>query len=111
MKTKSSTVQADYLIVSTRPGYLQLGAVANPDTQNLWLCLVDKATAPVNGDVPVQVVLVPQGTNNTIEGPSGIGNQELGLRCHTGIVLCLSTTVGSVTLPATDAGFFTAVFN
>ena len=105
MKTVNSAGVADTFMVSAKPGYLEYAMCANTGVADLWFCLVDKATAPVHLDVPLAIVAVPAGTNNTIE----CGKK--GLRCNKGIALCVSTAAAAVTLPTTTAAFFTAEYS
>jgi len=104
MRTVNSAGVADTFVVSAKPGYLEYAMCANTGTAELWFCLVDKATAPVNLDIPLAVVAVPAGTNNTIECG------KLGLRCNNGIALCVSTIADAINLPGTTPGFFTAEY-
>lgn len=109
MKTVSGYL-TDVLTASTRPGYVVLASCVNTDTQSLWFLLLDQATAPIGGEIPINAVLVPQGTNNTIECTSNSKRQEMGIRCSTGISVCVSTKADEVALPGTELASFTVIY-
>lgn len=67
---------------------------ASSDTTGFWFLLVDKATAPVNGDVPIWSVFVP--------GASNV-HQDFDcspLKVTNGLAFAWSTTSAVVTLAA-----------
>lgn len=74
-------------------GIVFSGWMTNTSAIDLWLLLVDKASAAVDTDLPERQVLVPAGISGEVLPLS------LGRRCVNGIVLVASTTPEVVTLP------------
>lgn len=66
-----------------------------------YLMVFNKASAPVNTDIPVFRALVPAG------GQAGIDRGLLGRELTLGVSVAISTTAGVLTLPAVAEGFFT----
>jgi len=69
----------------------------NPSTTR-WLMVFDKASAPVDTDVPVFRVPVAGGGNAVVDFPRG-------LSLATGVSVALSTTVDDLTLPTAENFF------
>lgn len=65
-----------------------------------WFCVVDKATAPATADTIVDAVRVSKNGTSTITYPTG-------LPLSSGLGLCLSTTLTTVTLPSDAKARFT----
>lgn len=70
--------------------------VANGDSQDLWLGIVNSASTPSGGETMLVPAKVAAGENTYIYFPSGY-------RLTTGCQLVMSTTMLTVTLPATNA--------
>jgi hypothetical protein len=69
----------------------------NPSTRR-WLMVFDKATAPVNTDIPVYKIPVAGGGNTVVEFPRGMS-------LATGVSVALSSTVDNLTLPTAENFF------
>jgi hypothetical protein len=68
---------------------------------NRWLMVFDKATAPVNTDVPVLRAWLG---NGTLDGEIDLG--LYGRAMANGVSVALSTTVATLTLPGGSEAYF-----
>jgi len=86
------------------PGRLFKADVINATAGALYLMAFDKATAPVNTDVPVLRAYVPASGAGTID----LGN--FGINLAAGVAVALSTTADTLTLAGANDGFFQAAY-
>jgi len=85
--------------VTTAPGCLfHLSAVNKSTTTGYFIQIHDKATAPVNSDVPVWEGKLAAGSDWSV------GFQGFGLYLVNGLALAISTTAGSLTLDGAATG-------
>lgn len=97
---------ADQLVVKASPGRLFQAEVVLISTPagTRWLMAFNAAAAVINGAEPVW--RSPQIASNFASIDRGVW----GLLCDTGIVLALSSTPGTLTLPADNLGLFQAAY-
>jgi len=86
------------------PGRLFKADVINATAGVLYLMVFNKATAPVNTDVPVLRAYVPASGAGTID----LGN--FGINLAAGVAVALSTTADTLTLAGANDGFFQAAY-
>ena len=102
-QTAATATGLDQLVIKSEPGQLFSLEIFNSDAAiDLYALLFDKATAAINGDLPVGRMKIAANNQNYF-------GQYVGGRIHSvGIVAAMSTTFASLTLPATNKGFFDA---
>jgi hypothetical protein len=94
------------LSISAKPGRCYRAYAANTAATAYFLQIFDKATAPVNGDVPIEEKRLPASTECEID----MTNVN-GVVCALGIGLAISSTAGTLTLAvAADLGFRRVIF-
>jgi len=91
-------------VAKATPGRLFKADVLNATAGALYLMVFDKATAPVNTDVPVLRAYVPANGAGTID----LG--EWGILLAAGVAVALSSTIGDLTLAGANDGFFQAAY-
>lgn len=92
--------------ISAKPGRVYRLIVENGSATAYFVQLFDKATAPVNADVPIWEKRLPVSTECEID----LTNIN-GLPCVNGIGLAISSTAGSLTLAiANDIAYRSVVF-
>ena len=87
-------------ILKTSSGRVFAARATNANAAVRYLCLVDKATTPINTDPAVAWMLLPAGTA-AAPSVSEIGAQLLdqdGVVCSLGVSWAVSTTAATVTL-------------
>lgn len=78
---------------------------ATTDSASLrYLMIFDKATAPIDTDVPALTVAIPAGLRSV-----SVRLDAPGLRLARGVSVALSTTVGTLTLPSAE-GFYEVAY-
>lgn len=94
------------IVISSKPGRFYRGIFQNSSATKYYVQVFDKATAPVNTDVPVFSKTLPASGEVEID----LTNVN-GLRCLLGIGIAISTTAGVLTLAvATDLAFRRVVY-
>ena len=87
-------------VVKATPGKLFSAYVLNATAGALYLMVFDKATAPINMDVPVLRRLVP------LSGEGLIDLGSFGIDLAAGVSVALSSTQATLTLAGANDGFF-----
>jgi len=77
---------------------LFLATVTNPGANNYFLQIFDAAAQPVDGTTPLVSIPCNAGTNQYFESTSGYPLQN-------GLVACVSTTQGTLTIGSADCVF------
>jgi hypothetical protein len=94
------------IVVSAKPGRPYRVLVQNGAATAYYVQLFDKATAPVNADVPIWSKRMAASSECEID----LTNIN-GLQCALGIGLAISSTAGALTLAiATDIAFRSVVY-
>lgn len=92
--------------ISTKPGRFYRAVVENGAATAYYVQIFDKATAPVNTDVPIWEQRLP------VSGEVAIDMVNVnGLPCVNGIGMAISSTPGTLTLAiATDIAYRSVIF-
>ena len=85
-------------IVAATARRLFLAMVTNPGANNYFLQIFDAAAQPSNGTTPLVSIPCNAGTTQYFESTSGYPLQN-------GLVACVSTTQGTLTLGSADCVF------
>lgn len=92
--------------ISVKPGRFYSAVIQNAGATAYFVLVFDKATPPVNGDVPVLTRRL-KASDECLIDMNGVN----GIPCQTGIGIALSTTAGTLTLAiAADIAFRTVVY-
>lgn len=90
------------MVVSTAPCVLRRATATNDSDAAMWLMVFDLAALPVNGTAPDRTPIpIAAGSINGDDWAAAGGTQFVN-----GCVVALSSTVATLTLIATDEGFF-----
>jgi hypothetical protein len=93
------------VVISAKPGRLYRLIVQNGAATAYYLQIHNKATAPINTEVPVYVKRLPVSSEVEIDL-----SDVNGLVCTAGIGLAISSTAGTLTLAVADNIAFYAAF-
>jgi hypothetical protein len=94
------------IVISSKPGRFYKGVYENGSATAYFLQIFDKATAPVNTDVPIYEKRLP--ASGEVEIDEVLIN---GLACTLGIGIAISSTAGTLTLAvANDLAFRSTIF-
>lgn len=94
------------IVVSAKPGRFYRGVFQNGGATKYYVQVFDKATAPVNTDVPIYSKTLPASGEVELD----LTNVN-GLKCLLGIGIAISSTAGVLTLAlATDIAFRSVVY-
>ena len=94
------------IVIVAKPGRFYRGVFENGAATAYYLQIFDKATAPVNADVPIYEKRLPSSGEVEID----LTNVN-GLPCVVGISIAISSTGGSLTLAvANDLAFRSVVY-
>lgn len=99
---QTGNAAAEQASIKAAPGrFFSAAVVLDPTVvSDRYLMVFNKASAPVNNDVPVLRALVPAG------GAASIDLGIYGRDMLTGIAVAISTTPEDLTLPGSGEGFF-----
>jgi hypothetical protein len=93
----ASEALENYQLLAEEAATLISTLVTNTGSADVWLLVIDKATAPADNDEPLQAFRIPAEGTAALDTP---------IACAAGIVLALSSTPQEYTALVGDVGWF-----